>query len=704
MSARCGKKSIDSLDDLYLASIKKNNQGTDYSSPILQQLESQEQTLSELNLRLSSDKMEAILRVGATDQLPDPSEVEKVLNDMGINTGIDLYPLKKAAASPIAGEAKAVIVAQGRRPGHRRTVIYNELQRLTNGSWTAGGFKIDFTRLAAILGAKERDIVAHDSVRVIALNPGDIIAHIEENSDAEPGVDVFGKEIPPLEEPMPEAGQNVEFDHVNMVLKAETFGYLLIEDGVFKLLPPIWITPDKMMAFYINLPQIGGPRYPEAEHIELLLEKIGVTEACQVKFLIHKLCNSLKDGNPVAKMVKIAAAIPPKPGRDAEFKLEIEMDKKAGELRADGSIDLRERNAVVSVDEGMLVARKKLVKKGENGLDLFAKTIKAYDGRDLKITTDASIRIEMDEENALYYAAKNGNVNFISNNLSITDIFKVDGDVSYETGNLDVKSALVITGSVLPGFRVQAHGNLEIKGGVENGAQIMAQSDLIIGHGIIGADSRIIVMGNLHTAFIQDAEVLVRGDAVTANYAFNAVIRAFGSISILKGQNKKSGRTAGGIICSSKEIQTSTAGSPSNAETTLAIKPEPELLRKKELIKSKIIQCREGMAKISRTLPFDLTREDAIKSYLAPLSVEQKKPILKLLAVFNKILKEAQALKKERWRINEEIEHILEDARIRVTERIFAGCTIQFGEHKMLLRQDMGPQIFKYQNGKIISL
>ncbi len=704
MSARCGKKSIDSLDDLYLESIKKNNKGAEYKSPPLPSEEKQAQTISELNLRLSADKMEAILRVGAADQLPALPEVETALKKLGVNTGIDLEPLKKALASPIAGEAKAVIVAQGRRPGRRRMVIYNELQRLSDGSWTAGGFKFDFARLLAILNAKEQDMVTNDSVRVMALKPGDIIAHIEENSEAEPGVDILGKNIPPLEEPMPEAGQNVEFDREKMVIRAVTYGYLLVENDVFKLLPPIWITPDKMLAFYINMPQIGGPRYPEPEHIELLLEKIGVIEACQVKFLIHKLCQSLKDGNTVAKMVKIAAAIPPKPGRDAEFSLEIEMDKKAGELRADGSIDLRERNAVVSVNEGMLVARKKLVKKGKNGLNLFAKTIKAYDGRDLKITTDTSIRIEMDEDNALYYAVRTGNVNFISNNLTITDIFKVNGDVNYETGNLDVKSALIITGSVLPGFKVQAHGNLEIKGGVENGAQIIAQSDLIIGHGIMGADSRIIVMGNLHAAFIQDAEILVRGNAVTASYAFNAVIRAFGSISILKGQNKKSGRTAGGIICSSKEIQTSTAGSPSNAETTLAIKPEPELLRKKGLIESKIIQCREGMARISRTLPFDLTNDDAIKAYLAPLAAEQKKPFLKLLTIFNKILKEAQALKKERRQINEEIEHILEDARIRITEHIFAGCTIQFGEQKLLLRQEMGPQIFKYQNGKIISL
>ncbi|MFW8601420.1 FapA family protein [Desulfobacterota bacterium M19] len=703
MNARSGKKSIDSLDDLYLESIKKKHNSADYKSPGLLPEGKQVPSVSELNLQLSADKMEAILRVGAAERLPALSEVETALKKLGVNTGIDLTSLQKLQASSVAGEPRAMIIAQGRRPGRRRTVIFNELQRLSDGGWAAGGFKFDFDRLPALLTTREKEIIAHDSVRVMALKPGDIVAHIEENFEAEPGVDVLGKEIPPLEDPMPEAGQNMEFDHQNMVIRAVTYGYLLVENEVFKLLPPIWITPDRMLAFYINLPQIGGPRYPEPEDIELLLENIGVVEACRVKFLIHKLCQSLKDGKKTVKMAKIAAAIPPKPGRDAEFSLEIEMDKKAGELRADGSIDLRERNAVVSVNEGMLVARKRLVKKGKNGLDLFARTIKASDGRDLKITTDASIRVEMDEENALYYAARTGNVNFISNNLTITDIFKVNGDVNYETGNLDVKSALVITGSVFPGFKVQAHGNLEIKGGVENGAQIIAQSDLIIGRGIMGSDSRIIVMGNLHTAFIQDAEILVRGNAVTASYAFNAVIRAFGSISILKGQHKKSGRAAGGIICSSKEIQASTVGSPSNAETTLAIKPEPELLRKKELIEDRINQCREGMARISRTLPFELTREDEIKSFLAPLTAEKKKPFLKLLAVFNKILKEAQSLKKERRQINEEIERILEDARIRITEHIFAGCTIQFGDLKLLLREEMGPQIFKYQNGKIIS-
>ena len=500
---------------------------------------------------------------------------------------------------------------------------------------------------------------------------------------------------------MPAAGKNVRL--ADQTLAATIFGYLFIEDETISVLPPVWISPNKMTAYYINLPQIGGPKYPSPEQLGNILSLLGVKEECRKTDLITQMYGKLQAGQLSAKTVEIAVAVQPIPGRNAKFSLCLDLGKKSGTLRNDGSLDMRERNAVVSIPEGAIIARKLLMTKGVNGFDLFGKTLKARNGFDQSISTDANIRVEpRDDDTALYFSKRAGNVNFIRNHLSISDILEVKGDVDYNTGNLDVKSALLIRGSVLSGFKVKAKGNVEIIGSIDNGAMVIAEGDLTVGKGIMGEDTRVIVLGRLRTTFIQDAAVLVRGDAIIDSYLYNCALRSYGIISILKGQGKKSGRASGGIVSSSKEIQLSSAGNPSNTKIVLAIQADPELSGQLKKLMEQEQACKENAAKISRTLPFDTFATEQIKAFLANLDQKKKGMVVKLLTNLNTLIKQQKMLHEQREMLRAQIDKAMYDAKIRVTQTVFQGCEIQFGDKKLLIKEDLGPSVFELRDGNII--
>lgn len=719
-----GKKtdSVQALEDLYLETIKQEkspdastSETADYKQP---EILPQDTTIARsgeagpedttprpvIELMVSPDKMAVTLAIKG-GRCISALEITATLEKLGVVHGIDEQAVSKAEIVSLDKSWQGEItVARGSLPEYKKIVVLPDLERRQRHDsvlWLSGGFQFDFLKLEAIMGAKDLKEIELASVRVKAVMPGDILAQVEDNPSALAGKDVFGAIIETREEPLPKAGENISSARQS-AFTSLIFGYLFIKDDTLSVLPPVWISPDKMSAYYLNLAQVGVPRYPDPQHLVNLLSLMGVKKECVKIEIIKQMCAKMRAGKLPSKIIEIAAAVQPVAGRNAEFSLCLDLGKKSGTLRDDGTLDMRERNAVVSVPEGTLIARKVMMTKGINGFNLFGKTLKAINGFDrYHIQTDANVRAELKDNTTSYFAKKTGNVCFARNYLSISDVFEVKGDVDYNTGNLDVKTSLLIRGSVLSGFKVKAKGNVEIIGSIENGATVIAEGDLSVDKGIMGADTKVLVLGRLRTTFIQDAEVLVRGDTIIDSYLYNCTLRSYGSIAILKGQGKKSGRVTGGLVSSSKEISLSSGGSPSNIATVLEIKPEPELCGQVDKLAEEEQTCKDNIAKITRTLPFDSFAPEQIKTFMNTLDSKRKAMVVKLLTNLNNLIKHQKILHEQRGIIRAQIDKVMYDARIRVTEMVIQGCEIRLGDNKLLIREDLGPSVFELRDGNI---
>ena len=73
----------------------------------------------------------------------------------------------------------------------------------------------------------------------------------------------------------------------------------------------------------------------------------------------------------------VAAGSDPVDGTDTHVDFTFDPSKRAGAVRADGSIDFRERNAVIGVTEGDLIGKLVPVSAGTHGSDVLGKELPA---------------------------------------------------------------------------------------------------------------------------------------------------------------------------------------------------------------------------------------------------------------------------------------------------------------------------------------
>jgi uncharacterized protein (DUF342 family) len=726
------KKSIQALEDAYLDAIVPKDEPTEeFAEESIEELnlpedngghiqapdiaggipateppgaDNNDPAWQEKELLVAEDGMSVTLKLDGGPAI-STYQINAALTELGVVHGIDWQELAEAEqVSKYTGMAK-IVVARGTPPETRQSIKFVAVKKVQVGSeitWMAGDKQIDFAHLAALYEQKKLSFLDEDVPKVRAVNPGDILVKVETNKGAKSGKDIFGKEISPGETPPPELGENVRFNDAKKCIESRIFGYLLIDSETISVLPPVWYSDDKMQAYFIHLPQFAPRKLPTSSHLRLILIQSGLVEECKRKQVIDAICEKLSEGKKLKKRyVLIAEAIPPKPGKNARLDLCFDNEIKAGTERENGSLDLRERNVVVSIQEGSQIAVKTLATKGVDGCDIFGKKIQAKSGNDLNIAVDKLIRVEKNDYTIVYFAKKSGNVKFKKNKLIISDIHKISGDVDYNTGNIDVNTDLLIKGSVLPGFSVKSKGNISIEGSIDNGATIFAEGDISVNKGILGESTKVIVLGGLHTAFIQDAEVIVKGNVTVSSYLYNSMLRANGSIAILMAQGLKSGRAVGGVTCSSTDINLSTAGNVSNQHTVLAIQPNPETCREVNRLAENCQLCEQNISKITRTLPFDTFEPTRIKEKLAGVPPARREPVVQLLTNLNKLIKQQKILKAKRQAIKDEMDNALLAAKIRITSEIFIGCEIQIGDKKLLLDKDMGPAIFQLENGVI---
>jgi uncharacterized protein (DUF342 family) len=710
------KKSFESLEDAFLQALDLDGKPEEEQKtpPSAQDRQNLKATLDDSlqtikawqgkELLLAPDHMSVTIVLTGGEPI-SADRIKLALAQAGVMHGISPGALQKVEETSRSPERTGeFLIARGTTPGIRRRVRFPFLKDNPDAGNTVdqAAEGLDCAGLRDLFSAPDLLSVHSHALTVKAVNAGELFLELVENVHAQPGLDVLGHEIECITAPVPEAGDHVRFNEKAGGYEATAYGYLLVEQNTLSVLPPVWLTADRTAAYYIFLPQLAPRRYPTTSEVREMLLRAGVHEKCIDNAAIDHMVAQMAAGLTLPRTVKLAETLQPRHGRHAAFSLSLDAEKKAGTLRSNGSLDLRERNAVVSIAEGTLIAEKSLATKGIDGCTLLGKTIKATPGVDKKITIGEGVRVEQQENVIRYFAEKNGNVRFTQNTISVRDIFEIAGDVDYHTGNINVKTDLLIKGSVISGFTVRSDGDIAIMGAVENGATVIANGNVTVDKGIIGEDSKVVSRGNLRASYIQDAEVIVKGDVTIGSYLFNCMLIAGGTIVVLREQGPKSGRAVGGVICSAKGIRLGTIGNPGNPGTVVALRTDPEIAAGLKKLEEELSACTRNITKISRSLPFDSFDPVQIKAALARIPAAGRENVVLLLTNLHKLIKHRKTLAEAIGQMRSRIDLSLNNARIEVTQEIFLGSEIHIGAQKLLLSADMGPSLFKLHDGKIV--
>ena len=454
----------------------------------------------------------------------------------------------------------------------------------------------------------------------------------------------------------------------------------------------IMVAADKMNA-YVRVTTYAEDQKIEKEDILKLLEEKKIANGI-LEAEIEKFCES----GEYKRELKVAKGLPPVKGPDGtiEFHFRREVSGKPSQ-REDGSIDFKSLDLIQNVKKDDLLCTITLPGEGEDGVDVYNQAVKAKKG-DMPYVPSGD-NIEMSENDTKITAKVDGGIRYKNGHIQIEEIYTIRENVGPHTGNIDFNGSVVINGSVLEGFEVNAKDDVTIKGMVEGG-NIKAGGNILVKNGIQGIRTSVIeAAGNITSAFIENA-TLICGGTIYSDIALNSHISA-GDEIILRG---KKGLVRGGEYKAGKSINVKSVGNAMHISQTLAIdpnwyelykegiteQPEDPEIRKHTLLKQKNVLNRQ-LEKIARAgkPDMDLTAKDRAR--------QMKEMIVKKSKVTDQIAEIDKEL--------DTLEKFLDysDLKIVCVGELFTGTKLMIGRTMWKVSTNMSNQKYYMHEGEIIS-
>lgn len=521
------------------------------------------------------------------------------------------------------------------------------------------------------------------------------------------GVDIQGEEVVPKPgDDVPiEFGHFLSLDENGLRCRAQVFGYVCLQwDIQVRLLPPLWITPDKTRAYFLNLPQGSSARYPRQDEIEDLLQLHDITYGFDPERWVHVL-RELKAGKQSDYLILIAEGEPAQTGTDAYFEwaVDVREEKKIGKVLEDGSIDFRERDLITLVQEKDLLGRLIPPQPGTAGIDIFGNALHPPPHVNIEVVIDTHIYAEPEGDGTIgFFASAGGGISVLSKekeangrrsrriDISINSISSIDGDVDYTTGNIEFNGDVVIDGSVQQQFSVRATGSVTIGGYVESGAYITAGKNIVVKRGVIGDTTELIAGASVITKYIQESTVRAGGDVRVGSYIFNASVRAGGQVVISGKGEGKSRALVGGLVWGGRGILAKSIGSPYNTNTKLVAGINPDSVERIDKIRANLITCGEKQEALLTRIGLSSMDIAQVKKKLSFCRTAKEKQ--KVLQIVKRIAHVAEL----EDNLQRELEDIADRQRrtalrtfISIHGKLFAGVELRIGELTHLISDDL---------------
>ena len=448
------------------------------------------------------------------------------------------------------------------------------------------------------------------------------------------------------------------------------------------------LSGDKMRLYLSYDPTLGDSK-PSNEDVQRLAGQVEITEKLTASTLNHYLNLGSK-----FEQILIGEGKVPKHGFDAKILFEVNISQKGKPARTrDGTVNFRNLGNIVQVREGDVIAQKLPPAVGFPGKTLTGEKIE-FEPKDLELPMGENTRISHDR--MTLSSTVNGMVEYVNGVINIWETYKVDGDVGYNTGNIDFSGKVEVKGDVQPGFIIKADGDINISGCVEMANIISRQGSITIKGGIIGkGESKIIAAKNLSVAFIQDAKITVGKDVIAGRYILNSDLNAEGCIKVLDSE----GTIRGGRITSQNRIEAKIVGSDNRITTHLKVGKNlsgdslQKIMEIDRHIKDLNSQRKNNVDKIN----FINLLEERIDEL--PADKLSEKEIL--IYANEEIVIELEKLEKNKMNLLTDALTKNLDKHIDIHAKVFPGVIINIDSQEYLVQQELIGSIFKLEEGII---
>ena len=448
----------------------------------------------------------------------------------------------------------------------------------------------------------------------------------------------------------------------------------------------ISISKDYMEAKVNIAPPFFAKPWPTEEQIiNALAEKnvvYGLDDEAITDMVNNHCCN---------ESVVVAKGLPPVAGKDGWIETKIDLTSQNDKSDDIEKIDYRERNLIVNVSKGDVLAIQHPPTDGTDGTNVANIVIKAKPGKQANLPNGAGTIIS--EDGLTLLADIDGSYKYTDNKITVTPEYIVSGDVDFHIGNIDFVGTVKVKGAVKDGFQINAGEDIVINEVVE-GAFISSKNDIIIKGGVRGMNkARIVAEGSIEIGFVDQAEIKAGKDVIVRNAILHSDVYAGGSV-IVSGGGKS--QIAGGTIQATIEVSCSTLGSEMGTKTEVIVGVSPAItLRRKEL-STMIAASQDNLDKVDANLSF-------FRKLESTQSLDDEKRALMISITKNKFQIQAQhkSIVKEMDEIDSMIEKTKSQGIVRVKGICYAGVTIIIRGFTYLVKEPFKFCSFAYEAGEI---
>lgn len=287
--------------------------------------------------------------------------------------------------------------------------------------------------------------------------------------------------------------------------------------------------------------------------------------------------------------------------------------------------------------------------------------------------------------------------------LEISRELLIDGDVNFHTGNIDCSGDLVISGSIISGFKVKAE-NLKVKGSIEN-ATIEVSGNLVCEGGIVGCqDHPLICRGSLWCKYLENSRIEVKADIFIAGSSLHSRMIAGGSIVFCS----REAMLVGGESWAGRSLYVAVIGAKWATPTELTVGIDPFLARDIENIISQQKALQENLAEWRERLDqIEIFRqklsEDGESIEADNQALNEEKEILD-----GRILHAETRSRKMGLKLNQLSEAATAFHRnnpnpeIAVYDHAFSGIQLIIGEAEKHLDEECRKMVFREKEGEIV--
>ncbi len=402
--------------------------------------------------------------------------------------------------------------------------------------------------------------------------------------------------------------------------------------------------------------------------------------------------------NPeINKQFIIAQGKPAINGKDAKFSECVAIDPSLSPLvRKDGGVDHKVLDLMKTVSARTVVMEKTPVIPGTPGTSIFGRTIDAHPGEDYYLS--AGENTEITEDGIRLLAKTDGYLYRDDNDIvHVKQLFYVPANVDYSTGNISYAGDVIISGNVLPGFKVSSGGNITVNGEIE-GAEITSEKENVeCKNGILGKGKAIIKAGkDIDAEYIQEATVVCNGNLSVNKYVLNIKATVDGNIIV---RDRDNGTIIGGEIICKGSIDTSVIGNKQQTKTVIVIEEKQNILLRQKYLKA--FREKQKLQTAFSSVENQLQMRSKLFKIKSKKTTKEKQEIENLLKKYYPLKRQLERINKILEILKEKEEKETTFGEVSVSKAMYPNVILRFGKLEKKISSKIGPGTFTVEEGKI---